>query len=108
MIKAALPRDGNRIPLQNSSLTGTTLASTYDSTISSSTAITLQATTTSLTVTAIAQPILLRWGASAASTTNFDAVIPTGQTYFFAVPAGVTVVQFIETAASANLICVEQ
>lgn len=108
MIKAALPRDGNRVPLQNSSLQGTTLASTYDATISSSTAITLQATTTCLTVTAIAQPILLRWGSSAASTTNFDAVIPAGQTYFFAVPSGTTVVQFIETTATANLICIEQ
>ncbi len=108
MIKASLPRDGNRVPLQNSSLQGTTLASTYDATISSSTEITLQATTTAIEVTATAQPIVMRWGTSDASTTTFDSVIPAGATYIFAVPANTTAVNFIEAAATATIFVVER
>ncbi len=102
-IATTLPRDANRVPLQNSSLQGTTLASTYDATVSASTEIVLQTTTTAIEVTATGQPIVLRWGASDASTTNFDAVIPAGATYIFAVPNGVTAVNFIEAAASATI-----
>ncbi len=108
MIKAALPRDGNRIPLQNSTLQGATLASTYDATVSASTEIVLQAATTAIEVTATGQPVVLKWGSDDASTTTFDAVVPAGATYIFAVPANITAVNFIQAAATATLFVVER
>lgn len=84
------------------------LAVTYDATISASTEITLNASTTMISVTAIDKAILLNWGTSDASTTVFDECIPANDTRHFYVPAGVAAVNFIEEAATAKLVCVEK
>jgi hypothetical protein len=82
------------------------LVATYDATISSSTAITLNAATTGIEVTAIDKPILLKWDATA-STSAFDAIIAPNTTKVFSVPRGTTTANFIEQSATAILVCVE-
>lgn len=78
------------------------LEETYDATISTSTAITLNTSTTLIEVTAIDKGIFMKWGATAAST-DYDHLIPPNTTQFFLVPSGQTSVQFIEEAATAHL-----
>ncbi len=101
-----MPIDGNdsKIPLTQSTVA---LAVTYDTTISSATSVTLNASTTLLEVSAIAQPIFMRYQASVSSTL-FDEFIQAGTTRHYVVPIGVTVVSFIEQAASATLVCIEK
>jgi len=89
------------------------LAVTYDDTVNTSAEISLNAATTILQVTAITSPILLSWGATDASTSNFDGVISPNQSLFFYVPldpttnAKFTAVNFIEAAVNGILIAIE-
>src|SRR5688500_10657795 len=78
------------------------LEETYDATISASTAITLNASTTLIEVSAIDKPIFMKWGGTAAST-DYDHLISANTTRLFMVPTGITSVQFIEEAATAKL-----
>lgn len=82
------------------------VAITYDATVSTNTAITLNTATTAIEVTAIDKPILLRWDATV-STSAFDGVIPAGRSKIFMVPRGTTTANFIEETATAKLICIE-
>jgi len=87
-------------------VTSKPLAKTYDATISSTTAITLNGATTGIEVTAIDKAIFLKWDATASSSA-FDGVIPPNSTKIFMVPTGTVTANFIEEAATAKLICVE-
>jgi len=93
----------------NTAPTSKPLAVTYDATISGSTQITLNAKTTGIEVTAIDKTILMKWGTTDVSTTDFDHAIPLNTTRQFVVPidssTGVkyTAVNFIEQAATAIL-----
>lgn len=102
MSSITLPRDGNgyAIQLQPSKVA---LEETYDATISASTEITLNTSTTYIEVTAIDKAILLKWGTSDASTSDWDHCIPANTTASFVVPTGITAVNFIEQAATAIL-----
>jgi hypothetical protein len=80
---------------------------TYDATISSSTAITLQATTTYMEVSAIDKGIMMAWG-RAATTSDFDEYISPNTTRIYIVPTGQTSVQFIEASATAILAVIEK
>ena len=82
------------------------LEETYDATISASTALTLNASTTLLEVTAIDKAIFYKWGATAAST-DFDGIVPANTSKLIPVPVGQTSIQFIEQAATAILAVVE-
>lgn len=90
------------------------LARTVDSTISSSTEITLNASTTIIRVYAVSQDIYMKWGTADCAADNFDEVIPSGQICDFLVPNQAnssslyTAVNFIERAASATLIVIEK
>jgi hypothetical protein len=86
-----------------SSAPGLSLAETYDATISSTTEVTLNASTTMIEVSAIDEAIMMKWGTSDATTADFDHVIAAGETRVFAVPAGVTAVNFIEQTTTAIL-----
>lgn len=101
-----LPIDGNSRTV-NITPTGVPLATTYDATISSSTAITLNASTTYIEVSAVDKGIFMKWGATAASN-SFDEFISPNTTRAYMVPQGKTTVQFIEQAATALLIVVEK
>lgn len=90
------------------------LATTYDTTVSTSTQITFNANTTLLEVTALTQPIFMKWGTTAVTTSNWDYVITAGTTRHFVIPlltpttgALYTAATFIEQAASATL-CVTE
>jgi len=82
------------------------LEETYDATISSSTALTLNTSTTIIEVTAIDKAIFYKWGGTAAST-DFDGIVPANSSKLIPVPYGQTSIQFIEQAASAILAVVE-
>lgn len=108
----SLPVDANSktVPLVPSV---TALATTVDTTISSSTSISLNASTTFIEVNALSQGIYMKWGATASSST-FDEFIQSGSTRQYVVPINsatglrYTTVQFIEQAASATLIVIEK
>ncbi len=106
-ITSTLPRDGNNAEIQNGNLVGTVLAKTFDATISSATDITLNASTTSFEVLAIAQPIFLRFAATV-STSNFDAVIDANTSRVFYRDPSVTTISVIEAAATANVAVIER
>ena len=101
-----LPIAGNGVPINTTPLTRP-LARTYDATISSATDITLNAATTIIEVTALAQGIFMRYQATASSS-NFDEFIPPNTSKLFGVPPGVTVVSFIQEAATAKLVVIEK
>ena len=84
------------------------VAVTYDTTISASTEVTLNAATSRIDVCAITQAILMRWGTGDASTSAFDEVIPAGTVRTFKRPPATTAVNFIEQAASAILVLIEK
>lgn len=106
-IASTLPIDGNQKPVQNANLVGTVLATTFDSTISSATSITLNAATTSFEVLAVTQPIYLRFAAGV-STSLFDAVIGANTSKVFYRDPAVTVISVLEAAATANVAVIER
>lgn len=83
------------------------LAQTYDATISSSTEITLNASTQYIVVTAIDKPIFMKWGTDNVTNANFDYCMPQDTMQIFKVPDGVTAVNFLQQAATAILAVVE-
>lgn len=86
----------------------------YDATISATTEIEFNAATTLIEVAAIDKTILLKWGTSDASTSDFDEVIPLNTVRQFYIPinpstgALYTAVNFIEQAATAILVMIEK
>ncbi len=85
----------------------TALAVTVDATVSAATDVTLNVATTLLEVNALSQGIYMRYAATASSS-NFDEYIQAGSVRHYVKPYGVTVVSFIEQAASATLILIEK
>ena len=110
--RVSQPKDGNgsTTPLVPAL---TSLARTYDTTISTSTEITLNASATFIEVTALNQPIFMNWGTSDASSSAWSHVIPAGMTRQWFIPVDTTTgslftaVNFIEQAPSATL-CVSE
>jgi len=113
----SIPRlaiDENKNPSQNVFSPKVALEETYDASISSSTELTLNASTTMIEVTAIDKAICMSWGADDATTASWDHVIPANTTRQFAVPvetastgALYAAVNFIEQAATAILTVAE-
>lgn len=113
--KVVLPKDGNGIAAQLTPAVKP-LKATYNASISSTLDITLNTKTTYIEVSALAKPVVLKWGTGAASaaTDGFHEVIQAGETRGFFVPIDITTgqlftdVNFIEQAASATLVVVEK
>lgn len=82
------------------------LDETYNATISASTALTLNAATTLLEITAIDKAICYKWGGTC-STSDFDGIVPANTSKLVPVPNGQTSIQFIEQAVTAILAVVE-
>lgn len=101
-----LPKDrnGQTVPLSPAT---TALARTVDSTVSTSTEVTLNAATTLVRVYATAQDVYLKWGTDDVTASNFDHVCPAGQVVDLAVPASTTALNVIERAASAAVVVLE-
>lgn len=106
-IPLEIPVDANYKELQNVPPAVVALAVTYDTTVSSSTAIALNTATSLIEVTALTKGIFMKWGATVSST-SFDEFIVADSTRAYVVPTGQTSVQFIEEAASAKLIVIEK
>lgn len=84
-----------------------TLAATYDATINTSTTLTLNASTTTIQVSAIDKGIFMKWGATASSS-SFDEFISANLTRTYVVPTATTTVQFIEETTTAKLVVIEK
>jgi len=84
------------------------LARTVDSTISSSTEITLQKATRFIRAYAVAKDVYLKWGTADVTAANFDEVIPAGQIVDLLVPDGETAINLIEREATATIIVIEK
>ena len=87
-------------------------ARTLDTTISSSTEITLNANTRWIRVISKTQDAYMKWGTADVTNANFDHYILAGQVFDFKVPVETgstlyTAVNFLEQAASATLIVTE-
>lgn len=110
--KPTLPRDSNGTAMQLAPSV-VALEETYDATISSSTEITLNASTTLIEVTAIDKAICMKWGTTDASTSDWDHVIPANWVQQYVVPVDPTTgvlfnaVNFIEESATAKLAVAE-
>lgn len=99
-------RDANGDVMNETVPRAVALEETYDATISSSTALTLNAATTLLEITAIDKAIFYKWGATASSS-DFDGIVSANTSKLVPVPNGQTSIQFIEEAATAKLAVVE-
>lgn len=112
--RASLPQDKNNRTVQLTPPKAA-LAQTYDATISSSTEVTLNASTTFIEVTAIDKGIFMKWGTDDVTNANFDEFIGPNQTRQFYVPEETaatntlyTAVNFLEEAATAKLVVIEK
>ncbi len=90
----------------NTAATSKPLVATYDATVSSNTAISLNSATSGIEVSTIAQGVFLRWDGSASSSA-FDGYVAPNTTKVFMVPRGTVTANFIESASAATLIVIE-
>jgi len=107
-----LPKDDNNVSVQITPRS-VALARTVDATISASTEITLNASTTYLRVYAYDKDVYMKWGTADVTAANFDEVIPANQICDFYVPIEsgstlYTAVNFIERSATAGLVVIEK
>jgi hypothetical protein len=117
MSKVTLPKDANGIAIQTTPGIKPKKV-TYNGTISSSTQITLQATTTFVEISAITKPVLLKWGTGAATasaaTDGFHEIIQAGTSKLLKVPVDpatnvpYTDINLIEQAATAIVAVIEK
>lgn len=99
---------GQLIPLAPS---GTALATTYDTTISSATSVALNAATRFVRISAINQGVFLRWNGTAAATSgSFDDYIDAGQTIDFQLEPSQsgTTISVIGADSTAAVVIVEK
>lgn len=106
--RTPLTKDSNGTPLQMAPAV-LSLQETYDATVSSTTQVTFNASTTMIEVAAIDKAIMMKWGTSAATTADFDHVILANTVRMFPIPVNATTgvyytaANFIEQAATAIL-----
>lgn len=100
----SLPRDGanTQVPLMPPIVP---LKVTYDASVDATTEITLQSGTTLVDITALVQPICVRWGTSDASvaTDGYSFIVPAGSSVQRPVPPSITAINFISQTAGAVL-----
>lgn len=102
-----LPEDGDRNPLQLT-LATVALARTRDTTISTSTEITLNANTSLIEVTAIDGNVYLKYGTDDVTNANFDEFILAGTTRHYVIPDSITAINLIDDGDSAKVIVIEK
>jgi hypothetical protein len=84
------------------------LAQTRDTSISTSTEITLNSKTGLLEVTAIDDNVYLKYGTDDVTNANFDEFITAGATRHYAVPQGITAINLIDDGNGATVIVIEK
>jgi hypothetical protein len=110
--RAALPKDGNASTVQLTPAT-VALARTVSSSISSSTTLNLNASTTVLRCYSADKDTYLKWGSTAVTSSNFDEIIPAGQVVDLYVPTQsdgtlYATIRVIERAATATIVIIEK
>ena len=101
-----LPMDGDGNPLSIVPARAA-LAVTVDASVSGATDITLNAATQFIEVNALSKGVYMRYAATA-SASDFDEYIAADQVRHYAIPDGVTIISFIEEAASAKIVVIEK
>ena len=84
------------------------VAVTTDTTISSSTQLTLQASTKIIEVTALVGGVYLLYGPGTASVTVFHEYIPAGLTRQYVVPKDVLEINIIDDGAASAVIVIQK
>lgn len=103
-----LPRDNNSavIPLVPAYIP---VATTINASISSATSVTLNTNTSIIEVQATGANILMKYAAGVTTSNNgWDERILDGQVRHYVIPEGVTIVSFIQEAATATLGLIEK
>ena len=105
-------KDENGIAVQLAP-SGVALATTLDTTVSTTTEITLNAATHFLRCYATTQDVYLKWGTADVTSSNFDEILPAGQVVDLVVPFSsgttrYTAINLLERAASAAVIIIEK
>lgn len=95
----------NPIPL---TFAKSALARTFNTSVSTSVAITLATTTSMIEVTAIDDSIFLKYGSTAVSNSNFDEFISVGATRHYVVPNRVTVINVKDNGGSGTVVIIEK
>lgn len=102
-----LPRGGSGGIIQLSPSV-VALEQTLDTSISSSTEITLNSKTSIIRFYATGQDVWLKWGTADVTSSNFDEVIPVGQIVDLVVPKSISAVNLIQRAATAQIVVIEK
>lgn len=89
------------------------LARTVSSSISASTEITFNASTTLIRVYASTKDVYLKWGIDNVEASNFDEIIPAGEVIDFAIPLQAdgtpyTAINVIQREATATVVVIEK
>jgi hypothetical protein len=104
-----LPRDGHKNGVQLVPAI-VPFATTKDTSISTSTEITLNANTGIIEVQAIDDNVYLRYGTDDVTTVSngFHEFIPAGATRHYALPKGITAINLIDDGNGATVIVIEK
>lgn len=86
----------------------TALARTRNTSISTSTEITLNTDTTVIEINAIDGNVYLKYGTDDVTNSNFDEFISAGQTRHYIIPSGITAINLIDDGDSAKVIVIEK
>ncbi len=113
MAKVPIPTDANSKPVQ---ITPSVVAleETYDTTVSTTTEITLNTSTTFIEVTAVDEGIFMKWGTADVTNADFDEYIAKNTTRQYYIPVDsttkilFTAVNFIERSTTALLVVIEK
>ena len=84
-----------------------TLATTYNTSISSNVELILNAETTYIEITAIDKGVFLKYEATASSS-SFDEYIGANITRTYIIPVGTTKIDFIQESATAKIVILEK
>lgn len=98
-------RDNNALQLTSPKVA---LARTRNTSISSSTQITLNANTSLIEVHAIDGNVYLKYGTTAVTNANFDEFLQAGQTRHYVIPQSITAITLIDDGDSAKVIVIEK
>ena len=84
------------------------LAQTYNTSISTSTEITLDTETSLIEVTALDDSVFLKYGTVDVTNANFDEFISAGSTRHYVIPSGVTAINVIDNGGSGAVVVIEK
>lgn len=110
---SSLPKDANHTAMQLAP-TGAAKAQTLDTSISSSTEITLNSATKFLRIYATLQDAYFKWGTANVTNANFDEICPAGQIIDLPVPVDsstgslYTACNVLERASGGAIIVIEK